>query len=277
MVESPSGTRPFLLTKRERRTPTRTTVGGDGHTGRMCGRFVVSDTTADLLPELMGELAARTEHVDEDTGEVHPGLAPSWNVAPTDPVYAVRQRHGERELPQISWGFVPSWAKDFQKQRPKPINARIETVATSGMFKRAFATNRCIVPAQGYYEWVVREDGKEPHFVHEPGGALAMAGVVSAWPDPTKPEGDPDKWRLSLAIITRDAHVAPGEVHDRMPAFLTPDGYGDWLGGDLRSDDLLALLDHESLTVAAGLEQYEVSRTVNSVRNDGPQLIAPVA
>ena len=65
----------------------------------MCGRFVVSDTTADLLPELMGELAARTEHVDEDTGEVHPGLAPSWNVSPTDPVYAVRQRHGERELP----------------------------------------------------------------------------------------------------------------------------------------------------------------------------------
>lgn len=246
----------------------------------MCGRFVVSDTTADLLPELMGELAARTEHADEDTGELHAGLAPSWNVAPTDPVYAVRQRHGERELPQISWGFVPSWAKDFQKQRPKPINARIETVATSGMFKRAFATNRCIVPAQGYYEWVVREDGKEPHFVHEPGGALAMAGIVSAWPDPTKPEGDPDKWRLSLAIITRDAHVAPGEVHDRMPAFLTPDGYDDWLRGDaggLGTDDLLALLDHESLAVAAGLQQYEVARTVNSVKNDGPQLIEPVA
>ncbi len=90
-------------------------------------------------------------------------------------MYAVRQRHGQRELPQISWGFVPSWAKDFQKQRPKPINARIETVATSGMFKRAFATNRCIVPAQGYYEWVVREDGKEPHFVHEP-------VVPSRWP-----------------------------------------------------------------------------------------------
>lgn len=246
------------------------------YTGRMCGRFVVSDTTADLLPELVGELAARTEHVDQETGEVHVGLAPSWNVAPTDPVYAVRQRHGQRELPQISWGFVPSWAKDFQKQRPKPINARIETVATSGMFKRAFATNRCIVPALGYYEWVVREDGKEPHFVHEPGGALAMAGVVSAWPDPTKPEDDPDKWRLSLAIITRDAHVAPGEVHDRMPAFLTPDGYDDWLDGGLGTDDLLALLDHESLAVAAGLEQYEVSRAVNNVRNQGPQLIDPV-
>jgi len=251
-------------------------VGGSVHTGLMCGRFVVSDTTADLLPELVGELAARTEHVDEDTGEVHAGLAPSWNVAPTDPVYAVRQRHGQRELPQISWGFVPSWAKDFQKQRPKPINARIETVATSGMFKRAFATNRCIVPAQGYYEWVVREDGKEPHFVHEPGGALAMAGVVSAWPDPTKPEDDPDKWRLSLAIITRDAHVAPGEVHDRMPAFLTPDGYDAWLGDGAGTNDLLALLDRESLEVAAGLEQYEVARTVNSVRNDGPHLIEPL-
>jgi len=104
--------------------------------------------------------------------------------------------------------------------------------------------------------------------------------VVSAWPDPTKPEGDPDKWRLSLAIITRDAHVAPGEVHDRMPAFLTPDGYDAWLDtdrGGLPTNDLLALLDHESLTVAAGLEQYEVARAVNSVRNDGPQLIERVA
>jgi putative SOS response-associated peptidase YedK len=243
----------------------------------MCGRFAVSDTTADLLPELVGELASRTEHVDDDTGEVLHGLPERYNIAPTDDVYAVRQRHGQRELPPLHWGFVPSWAKDF-KQRPQPINARIETVATSGMFKRAFATNRCIVPAQGYYEWVLREDGKEPHFVHNPGGALAMAGVVSAWPDPTKPDGDPDKWRLSFAIITLDAHVAPGEVHDRMPAFLTPDGYDEWLDTDARTstDDLLSLLDRESHAVAADLDQYEVARTVNSVRNDGRSLIDPV-
>jgi putative SOS response-associated peptidase YedK len=245
----------------------------------MCGRFVVSDTTADLLPELIGELADRTEHVDADTGVVGTGLVENYNVAPSTPIQAVRQFRGERELPDIQWGFVPSWAKDFAKQRPQPINARIETVATSGMFKRALLTNRCIVPAQGYYEWVVRDDGKEPHYIHQPGGALAMAGVVSAWPDPSKAEDDPDKWRLSLAIVTRDAHVAPGEVHDRMPAFLTPDGYDAWLDtgrGGLGADELLSLLDHESHAVAAELEQYEVARAVNNVRNTGPQLIAPL-
>jgi putative SOS response-associated peptidase YedK len=242
----------------------------------MCGRFVVSDTTADLLPELVGELAVRTEHVDADTGVVSTGLVENYNVAPSTPISAVREFRGQREMPDIQWGFVPSWAKDFRKQRPQPINARIETVATSGMFKRAFATNRCIVPAQGYYEWVVREDGKEPHYVHHPAGALAMAGVVSAWPDPAKPEGDPDKWRLSLAIVTRDAHVAPGEVHDRMPAFLTPDGYDEWLGAGSDTDALLALLDRESLVVAADLTQYEVSRAVNNVRNEGRDLIVPV-
>ncbi|PZE78339.1 MULTISPECIES: SOS response-associated peptidase [unclassified Curtobacterium] len=243
----------------------------------MCGRFVVSDTTADLLPELVGELASRTEHVDEDTGVVSTGLVENYNIAPTDDVQAVRQFRGERAMPDVHWGFVPSWAKDFRKQRPQPINARIETVATSGMFRTAFAGNRCIVPAQGYYEWVLTETGKEPHYIHQPDGALAMAGVVSAWPDPTKPEGDPDKWRLSMAIITRDAHVAPGEVHDRMPAFLTPDSYDAWLDDTLSPDQLLALLDRESHEVAHDLVQYEVSRAVNSVRNAGPQLIEPVA
>jgi len=214
--------------------------------------------------------------VDADTGVVGP-LLPDYNVAPTDQIAAVREFRGEREMPDVRWGFVPSWAKQFEKQRPQPINARIETVATSGMFRRAFASSRCIVPAQGYYEWVLTETGKEPHYIHQPGGALAMAGIVSAWPDPAKAEEDPDKWRLSLAIITRDAHVAPGEVHDRMPAFLTPDGYDDWLGGHLTSDQLLDLLDHESHEVANDLEQYEVSRAVNSVRNAGPQLIEPLA
>jgi putative SOS response-associated peptidase YedK len=243
----------------------------------MCGRFVVSDTTAGLLPELVGELAARTEHVDPDTGVVSTGLVENYNVAPTDAVQVVRQFRGERALPDVQWGFVPSWAKDFRKQRPQPINARIETVASSGMFRRAFAANRCIVPAQGYYEWVVTETGKEPHYIHQPDGALAMAGILSAWPDPAKAEDDPDKWRVSMAIITRDAHVAPGEVHDRMPAFLTPGGYDAWLDDRRSPDDLLALLDHESHEVAVDLEQYEVARAVNNVRNGGAQLIEPVA
>ncbi|WP_066522409.1 SOS response-associated peptidase [Curtobacterium ammoniigenes] len=245
----------------------------------MCGRFVVSDRTADLLPELVGELADRTEHVDADTGEIVTGLVPNYNVAPSTPIQTVREFRGERALTDIQWGFVPSWAKDFRRQRPQPINARMETVATSGMFRRAFQSNRCIVPAQGYYEWVVREDGKEPHYIFRPSGAIAMAAVVSAWPDPTKDRADPERWRLSLAIVTRDAHVAPGEVHDRMPAFLTPASYDAWLDcseAGPSSDELLAMLDSESRSVAGELDQYEVSRAVNNAKSTGPMLIEPV-
>ncbi|MDY0914486.1 SOS response-associated peptidase [Rathayibacter festucae] len=167
-------------------------------------------------------------------------------------------------------------AKDFKKQRPQPINARIETVASSPMFRKAFATSRVLIPAAGYYERTVTETGKQPHFIYEPDAALAMAGVVSAWPDPSRAEDDPEKWRLSTAIITRDSHVAPGEVHDRMPACITPDGYDDWLGGHLDVDALMQLLDRESYAVAHNLEHYEVSRDVNSVRNNGPHLLDPL-
>jgi putative SOS response-associated peptidase YedK len=230
------------------------------HNEDMCGRFVVARATSDLLPSLL---------------EGFPELADNFNVAPTTPVPAVRERHGERELAAPRWGFVPPWYPDLKK-RPQPINARIETVATSGMFRKAFASGRCIIPALGYFEWSETEHGKQPHFIHEPGGALAMAGIVTAWPDPAKDEDDPDRWILSTAIITRDAHVAPGEVHDRMPACLTPEGFDAWLDADLVPDDALALLDAESLQVAHGLAHYEVSKDVNSVRNRGPQLIDPL-
>lgn len=226
----------------------------------MCGRYVVARATSDLLPSLLDGLGP---------------LPDDFNVAPTTVVPVVRERHGERQLPGARWGFVPSWYPDLKK-RPQPINARIETVATSGMFRRAFAMSRCIVPAQGYYEWVVTETGKQPHYVHQPDAGLAMAGLVTAWPDPARAEDDPDRWVLSTTIITRDAHVAPGEVHDRMPACLTPDSYGDWLGDGLDADELLALLDRDSFEVAHDLVQHEVSRDANNVRNNGPHLIDPL-
>lgn len=231
----------------------------------MCGRFVVARATSDLLPSLLEgfpELAER-------------GLTESYNVAPTDPVQVVRERSGERELATPRWGFVPGWYPDLKK-RPQPINARIETVATSGMFRKAFASGRCIVPAQGYYEWVVTETGKQPHYIFEPDAALAMAGIVTAWRDRSKGDDDPDRWVLSTAIITRDAHVAPGEVHDRMPACLTPDAFDAWLDPALDPDSALGLLDAESLEVAHALTHYKVSRDANSVKNNGPQLIEPL-
>lgn len=232
----------------------------------MCGRFVVARATSDLLPDLLEGLLP-TDGLA--------GLRESYNVAPTQPVAAVRERHGERQLATPRWGFVPAWYPDLKK-RPQPINARIETVATSGMFRKAFASGRVIIPAQGYYEWVITEGGKVPHYISEPDGALAMAGILTAWPDKTKADDDPDRWVLSTAIITRDAHVSPGEVHDRMPACLTPASYEAWLDPAVDADSALALLDEDSLTVAHSLTHYEVSTRANSVRNDDPGLIEPV-
>jgi len=225
----------------------------------MCGRYVVTKTVGDLLPDLMGDFG---DHLPDD-----------FNIAPTDLVPVVRMHSGEREVPHASWEFRASWMTDKQKH---PINARLETVATSGMWRRSFARTRCIVPALGYYEWTLTEHGKQPHFVSEPGGALAMAGVLGVWRDTAKADDDPERWRLSMAVITRDAHVAPGEVHDRMPACLTPDAYDDWLGDHLSPDQLGTLLDQSSREIASSLTHYEVSREVNSVRNDGPQLIQPL-
>ncbi|MCU1552291.1 MAG: response-associated peptidase [Glaciihabitans sp.] len=226
----------------------------------MCGRFVINQSVKTALPDLLADFEVPT----------------SYNVAPTDDVLVVRERHDEREAPLVHWGYIPSWAKSM-KQQPQPINARLETVSTASMFRNAFAKSRCIIPAAGYYEWVVLEDGtKQPHYIYDPDKAIAMAGIVGAWPDPAKAADDPTRWVLSTAIITRDAHVAPGEVHDRMPACLTPDAFGDWLSHDLDVESALAILDRESLEIAQELTHYEVSKDANSVKNNGPSLIQPL-
>lgn len=150
------------------------------------------------------------------------------------------------------------------------------------MFKKPFAEHRVVVPALGYYEWQEREDGKQPYFIRMPGEPLALAGIVRTWHDKTKELGDPDAERLSMAIITLDAHVTPGEVHDREPAFLTPDAIDDWLDSDRNPDELFDLLKHSSEAIADELEYFEVSRSVNIVQkskgvpNGGPELTEPI-
>lgn len=201
---------------------------------------------------------------------------PRYNIAPTDTVPVIRLHDGRRELAGVRWGIVPASSPTFGGGKPI-INARVETVASNGLFANAFAAHRCIVPALGYYEWQASAEGKQPYFIRRPAGDLAMAGIIRPWLDKSRPEHDPQRWRLSMAIITRDAHVAPGEVHDRMPSFLTPDSYDDWLGDHLGTDDLLRMLDLSSREVADDLGYYAVSTAVNSVRNDGPELIEPIA
>jgi len=204
----------------------------------------------------------------------------NYNVAPTNEVPVAASHNGVRRIESVRWGMVAPYAKEFGG---KPtFNARVETVATNGMFKKPFLEHRIVVPALGYYEWQERPDGKQPYFIRMPGEPLALAGIVRTWRDRSKAEGDPERERLSMAIVTLDAHVTPGEVHDREPAFLTPDAIDDWLGDGLESDELIDLLKHSSEAIADELEFFEVSRSVNRVQkskgvpNDGPELIEPI-
>lgn len=202
--------------------------------------------------------------------------APDFSVAPTDAAPIVREhRHEEsleREIELASWGFRPSWAKG---KGPSPINARLETVASNGLFRGAFAKQRAIVPMRGYYEWEARADGKQPWFLHGEEPILAAAGLYAV-----RKEGD--EWRVSFTIITREARDASGEVHDRMPVFLTPDVRDAWLSPDplTSSEEMLATLDRASVAVASTITAYPVDRRVNNARTvdrHDPGLLDPVA
>jgi len=235
----------------------------------MCGRFAMDDSSNELLEQIVAE------HGIGALKDWQKHWPPRYNTAPTQDVPVARGHGGRREIASVRWGIVAPGSPAFGGGRPI-INARIETVATNGLFTGPFASHRCIVAAAGYYEWQVGEHGKQPVFIHFPGRPIAMAGIIRPWPDPAKGENDAGKWRLSMAIITRDAHVAPGEVHDRMPACLTPDAVHEWLGDHLDSTGLLRLLDDSSIRVAHELEHYPVDRAVNSTKNEGAQLIAPL-
>lgn len=235
----------------------------------MCGRFAMDDSTNRLLEEIVEQHGIRA------LGDWAKHWPPRYNTAPTQEVPVARERNGQREIASVRWGMVPPRAREPGRGKPI-INARLETVATNGMFRTPFASHRCIVAAAGYYEWQLRDDGKQPYFVHQPGRPLAMAGIIRPWPDPGRAEEDPGRWRLSMAIITRDAHAAPGEVHDRMPACLAPDTFDDWLGDHLGPAELVRLLEGSSTRVAHDLVHHEVSRLVNNARSEGAELVAPL-
>lgn len=241
----------------------------------MCGRFVVAGASSDLVTLFDVDLPADNLP------------SPSWNIAPTDPVSIVLDAipKGDdagdvpiRRLEAARWGLVPSWAKDI-KVGVTAFNARIETASEKAHFATAVKKRRALVPATGYYEWHTVDGVKTPYFIHLPDGELTVfAGLYEWWRNPAAADDSPDKWLLSTSILTRESTGELASIHDRMPVFLAPELMEEWL--DPHSEGTEELLEEIS---AGGVEQaermqfYAVSRDVGNVRNNGPQLIEPVA
>ena len=178
----------------------------------MCGRYA-SFLPAEALAQLFG------------TVNPLPNLEPTWNMAPTRDAPVVRlSKDGERHLDALKWGLIPYFTKDLKKAR-KPINARDDNVATSGMFREAFAKRRCLVPAPVYYEWRDDPEGKTPFAVARvDGDPVAFAGIWERW---KSPEGETLR---TFATITTDANQLVGQIQDRMPVIIETENWPLWLG-----------------------------------------------
>jgi putative SOS response-associated peptidase YedK len=219
----------------------------------MCGRFKLT-----MTPEVMAELFGI---------EDEPALAPRYNIAPTQPVLTVRNdQQGQREWAIARWGLIPSWAKEISIGA-RMINARGETVAEKPSFRSAARKRRCLIPADGFYEWRKTETGKQPYLItFSDGRPFAMAGLWERW---YQPDGEPLE---SCTIITTRANQVVGELHERMPVILAPDLYDEWLlSTPLPPPRLQQLLVPHPDT---GMEAYPISKRVNNPRNDDPSCIA---
>jgi putative SOS response-associated peptidase YedK len=220
----------------------------------MCGRYA-SFLPAEALQRIFG------------TTNPLPNIEPSWNLAPTQSAPVVR-RHpetGARHLDLLTWGLLPYFTKDPKHSR-RPINARAETLATSGMFRSAFARRRCLIPAAAFYEWKKTGSAKQPYAVARADGApLALGGIWEGW---RGAEGGTER---SFAIITVPASHDIAELHDRMPLILESADWPVWLG-EIEADP--AALLHPPPEHA--LKMWPVPAAVNSPKNNGPELLIPL-
>ncbi|PWI44033.1 SOS response-associated peptidase [Streptomyces sp. ICBB 8177] len=263
----------------------------------MCGRYAASRDA--------GELAERFGAERRDPAEQ---LAPDWNVAPTKRVYAVLDRPEKgsgsprpvRQLRVLRWGLVPPFATS-PEGAARMINARAETVHEKPSYRRAFAARRCLLPADGYYEWLtgpderqLEEQGKrkrarkQPYFVTPADGeVMAFAGLYEFWRDPALPPDHPDAWRVTCAVITTEADTEPlagaayeggpaalADIHPRMPLIVTPDRWDAWLDPSRTGEE-----ETRALLVpppAGTVRAYPVTTGVSDVRNNGPELLQPL-
>ena len=245
----------------------------------MCGRYASSRKPDDLAEEFEIDRARLSETV------VAP-LPPDYNVAPTKQVYAVVDRPerdgsaAERQLRVLRWGLVPFWAKDPSIGN-RMINARMETVTEKPAFRAAFAKRRCLLPADGYYEWYATEQRtkagkplKQPFYIRPADGSvMAMAGLYEIWKDPTREDDDPERFRWTCTVLTTTAEDAVGHIHDRMPLLVESERRAEWLDPGVDVERARGLL----VPAAPGrLEAFPVSTQVNNVRNNGPELTEPL-
>lgn len=273
----------------------------------MCGRYAQSRNAHELQLEFDLDLPGE-EPRDTRAWPPLEEMPPDYNVAPGKPVYAVlgpppdaeeERSDGRRSLCTLRWGLVPSWAKE-PNIGYKMINARGETVAEKPAYRRAFAKRRCLLPADAYYEWQLLPNDapgttepstspatdpdhkkrkakarKRPYAIrYSDGRPLAFAGLFERWRDPTRDDEDPRAWLWSCTVITTAAAPALSHIHERMPIILPPEDWSAWLSPASDQDALLGILGH---TPADRIEAYPVDTAVNSVRNNGPELLVPAS
>lgn len=236
----------------------------------MCGRYASTATDKELraLFDVVASVGAE--------------LPPSYNVAPTQPVRVVLERsprdepegNAERQLRTVKWGLVPVWSKD-PKIGSRLVNARSETITEKPSFRSAAAKRRCIVPADGYFEWMTNDAGtKIPYFLHGDAPVLAMAGLYELWPDPSKADDDPDRWLWTTTVLTTQATDTTGHIHDRSPVILPTSFWEHWLDPTITDpEDVQAMVNS---IPEPRLHPYEVSTAVNNVRNNRPDLLHPM-
>jgi putative SOS response-associated peptidase YedK len=246
----------------------------------MCGRYALAALKDEIISDfgitdLTPTAAART-------------LPADWNIAPTKEIYLIKGEGEERTLDIASWGLIAPWSKtegDALRSQSMAINARIETVHEKPTFRDSFKVRRCLVPASGYYEWATelgQYPRKQPIFISpEQGKFLAFAGIYNYWRSPEVGRASESHVterhvteRQSVAIITREAVNDLAKVHHRMPLFLPVDRWQRWLESDTSIPEVMDILKVKQPD--ENLRFWPVAARVNSIRNNGPELISPI-
>jgi putative SOS response-associated peptidase YedK len=220
----------------------------------MCGRYVITSA-----PEAIKALFRY---------QALPNFPPRFNVAPSQPIPIVRLADGKRQFALVRWGLLPSWVKD-PKTFTLLINARGESVIDKPAFRAAMKRRRCLIPADGFYEWQADGSRKQPYFIRlKSGQPMAFAGLWECWTGPNGEELE------TAAIVTTEANRALGHIHDRMPVILAPDAFDLWLNcAEVDAQTAAALIAPAPDSL---FEAYPVSTDVNRVANDNAKLVEPV-